>query len=413
VAKYCLIAQLVILLIEVGASQFNDPEPALKWLSQGTVLLLPAANVLMWLGVFAPLVYNWLRGRSDSTDQLLIIGQLADLLRVGMPLPEALECLSRHQSGSWRSRFSRGCQSLDYMSRTTAHGDRLGQAMERFPYFPAHWAGLLNAAEIRGVLIEVLDQLEAGRSSRGWFSLWFGIRLLLLWMVGFPLALFLVTYILPTFVALFEGMSLQLPWFTQLFIFLFKALRSPLGSLCLTLTPLLGVAVMLRAHFNEEFARRVKAVLYQLPPFSRVLPLEDQAAVATTLASCLRLGLSEGQALELAARAVQHPDYQGALRAQTGTVGIRDVLQQHPELFYPPLQWLATQGQLHGNMEDALSSAAVYLLEVAEEKKARWSVWLDSLAAMLLGSLALLIVVATMMPLAQLISTLVADMVLP
>ena len=412
-AKYCLLAQLMLFFVGLVLVNVDSEDPAMQLLYQLVCLLFPLADLLMWAGLFAPVVYNWLRGRSDSADQLLIIGQLAGLLRLGMPVPEALETLSRHQQSSWRSRFSHGCQSLEYMSRTTAHGDRLGQAMERFPFFPPHWAGLLNAAEIRGVLVEVLEDLETGRTRQAWFSIWLGLRLMFIWLIGFPIALFLVTYILPTFVALFEGMSLALPLVTQVFIASVKFSRSPLGTLVFIGVPLGCVAVMLWAHYNAEFGGRMRALLYRLPPFNLVLPLEDQAAVATSLATCLQLGLSEGEALQVGALSTRHPDYVRALSGAAGSAGIHEALDRHPELFAPPLRWLAAQGQRHGNLEDALTSAAVYLLELAEEKKVRWSVWLDTLAACILGSLTLGLVVAIMMPIGLLVSAMLEQLVLP
>ncbi|MBT9584211.1 type II secretion system F family protein [bacterium] len=409
-AKYCLIAQLMLFFLGIVLVNVDSEDPAMQILYQLVCLLFPLADLLMWAGLFAPVVYNWVRGRTDSADQLLIIGQLAELLRLGMPVPEALEMLSRHQRSSWRSRFSHGCQSLEFMSRTTAHGDRLGQAMDRFPFFPPHWAGLLNAAEIRGVLVEVLEDLETGRTRQAWFSIWFGLRLMFIWLVSFPIALFLVTYILPTFVALFEGMSLTLPLATRVFIACVKFARSPLGTLIFVGVPLGCVAVALWAHYKPEFGGRMRAFLYRLPPFSLVLPLEDQAAVATTLATCLQLGLAEGEALQVGALSTQHPAYVSAMRGQAG---IHEALDRHPELFAPPLRWLAAQGQRHGNLEEALSCAAVYLLDLAEEKKVRWSVWLDTLAACGFGALTLGLVLATMMPLGLMISGLLEQVVLP
>lgn len=422
VAFYALIVQILITVLLIGLAIFvSEDDVFYQLMRQGGLLAGTLAHMLMWAGIFATLIYNWTRGRDDSRDQLLIARQLADLLKLGMPLPQALEALSGHQARDWRSRFSAGSQVLGFMARTTAHGDRLGQAMSRVDYFPEHWPRLLDIAEVKGVLIEVLETLHVGRSRSSWFTLWFFIRLFALIFVTFPTATFLVTYILPTFVALFEGMSLTLPAATQVLIFVTKAARN---TWPLLFAPFILAFVGLRAYLNPAFRRRVLNTLYQLPPFNVILPLEDQAAVAMVMSRCLELGLSEQEALEVAARATQHPTYRQVLGyghspgitpevPPNFSGGIPHLMDAHPGLFAAPLRWLARQGHRQGNLEAALASAAMHLSEVAEARKLRWSTYFDSLSAVLLGLLVGGIVIATFLPIQGLVVALLESLVLP
>jgi len=402
------------------AGQTLEAEPILL---SFVALLISAFNLAMWVGVFAPTLYNWIRGRSDEDDRWLIVGQLSELLKLGLAVPEALKKLSSHQQSSWRTRFSSGYYALHRLAEATAAGDGLGQAMAREGNFPEYWSRLLIAAESKEMLPPILDRLYVNRIRHSWFTLWIGLRFVLLWFVGLPIAFFLVTYILPTFVTLFEGMSVQLPLPTQILIALVKAGRSPLGSLVMYGLPLLGVYLWVRYSLNPVFRRRVTDLLCQMPPFNRVVSLEDQAEVAAVLSCSLGLGLAEDEALEVAAAAVHHPDYARALGLGKGgftpahrdAVGgsIAEALERHPGLFAAPLRWLAAQGQRHGNLQEALAEASAYFEDQAQNQRIRVGVWMDQLTAFSFGLAILGVVLATMMPLSQFVVTLVESLVMP
>ena len=365
-----------------------------------------------WLviaGAFAPSIYNWIRGRNDGQDRKLILGQLAELLRLGVPVPEALEALAAHQNVSWRSRWSSARRTLLIMEHAARAGDGLGQAMSRDDFFPAYWSALLEAAEDKDQLLEVLENLEQTRSGRSWFTVWFWLRLLMLWFIALPMMFFLCSYILPTFVALFEGLDIRLPSVTQGLLATSRWFHSPIGMV-FRLVPFALLLLSVVAHFRPSLARRLGDVLIHFPPFRQIIPLQDQAAVALTLASSLRLGLGEQEAVELAALAVQHPAYR---RALTGTGGIVQLMEGSPHLFAPPLRWLARQGQEHGNLAEALGQAAVYLSEQGEDLKLRWSIWLDTGITWLLGAFVAALVVGTYLPVLDATMNLLQATILP
>lgn len=408
VAGYCLLGQIVLGSMGMAQSYLGEDYGNLAGYLSPVIALL---NLAMWLSFFATFFYNWLRGRNDAQDQRLILGQLADLLKMGHPLPEALEALSRHQAANWRSRWSGGRRALLSLSNECNRGDGLGAAMKRDPYFPLHTASLIEIAEERGMLIPVLENLQLGRSDRPWVTTWFWIRLVCLWLLALPTGMFLCTYILPTFVALFEGMSTRLPGTTQYILMFGHWLRSPLGILVNLLLPLSLLAVIVLCHFQADFARRVRDLLCALPPFRQVIPLQDQASVAILLAGALRLGLEEQQALEVASMGADHPAYRQALSVKSGSIA--DILAAHPHLFGAPLRWLARQGERHGNLEQALGSAGVYLTEKADQAKQRWSVWLEWMITMLLALVVSLLVVGTYLPIIQVTMNLMETSVMP
>ncbi len=407
-AAACLLGQIVLLGIIAGGSSFGDSAAALSGYLSSLMVLL---NLGMWLSLFATFFYNWMRGRNEALDQRLVFSQLADLLKMGIPLPEALEALAQHQSANWRSRWSGARGALLALAAESYRGEGLGAAMRRDSYFPAHWSRLLELAEERGMLVEVLEDLQLGRSDRPWFTTWFWIRVFSLWFLALPVGVFLATYILPTFVTLFEGLSLQLPPMTQFVIFFVRWVRSPVGTLLQIVLPLGLIAAIIFSHLNRRFSRAVRDLLCLVPPFRQVIPLQDQASLAILLGGSLRLGLADEQALELAAQGADHPAYRRAFKATQGSIA--DVLAAHPKLFSAPLRWLARQGERQGNLEEALNAAAVYLTEQADGAKLRCSVWLEWAMTAFFGMVVTLLVVGTYLPIIQATMNLLETSVMP
>ncbi|MFN8610459.1 MAG: type II secretion system F family protein [Vulcanimicrobiota bacterium] len=408
-AVKCFVLQLVLGLAAALAGSLDQNGGAA--IAQPASALIPVINLVMWLSLFSTFLYNWLRGRNQAQDQQLLMSQLAAILRLGVPLNEALEGLSRHQASNWRSRWSDTRRSVLRLLAECQRGDNLGQAMSRDHDFPPHWAPLLESAEEQGILLEALENIQLGRSDRPYFTTWFWIRLFCLWFVALPVAFFLVTYILPTFVAIFEGMSLSLPLLTRSLILFIKWAQSPPGLVLQFALPLGMIAAVVASYLNRPFAIWINRKLALIPPFNQVIPLQDQASLATTLAICLRLGLDHDRALKIAALAVDHPAYRRALLA--GGASLPDIMDAHPALFSPPLRWLTRQGLLHGNLAAALNEAAGYLATRADESKLRWSMVLETGMTVLLGLMVTVLVLGTYLPIIQVVMNMLETTVLP
>lgn len=410
IAAACFLAQILLGSVIAGANYFEGATEAAAPF-RALAPLIPLLNLLMWLSLFSTFLYNWLRGRNQFQDQRLFVGQLAEMLRMGLPVNDALEALSRHQAANWRSRWSDTRRSVLRLLADCQRGDNLGQAMSRDQDFPDHWAPLLEAAEEQGILLEVLENIELGRSDRSYFTSWFWIRLFSLWFLALPVALFLVTYILPTFVTLFEGMSLELPTLTRFLIMLMHWFRSPLGALIQIVLPLAMIGGVVASYLHRPFARWLADRLALIPPFRQVIPLQDQASLALTLASCLRLGLDPIRAVRISALAVDHPAYRRALLEGSGSLA--EMFEANPKLFASPLRWLARQGEQHGNMEAALGEAATYLAGRADEAKLRWSMLLETAMTLLLGLVVTVLVLGTYIPIIQIVMNMLETSVLP
>ena len=140
--------------------------------------------------------------------------QLANLLNAGMPLTSALNSMTNLESKGIPPEVSRG------LFNEVREGKTLSNAMALYPHsFPAMYLNMVKAGETSGSMVEVLKRLAdhyerfAEVRSKVTTAL---VYPLFVMGLGFALMFVFMSYILPKFMAIFEGMNVTLPMSTRI-----------------------------------------------------------------------------------------------------------------------------------------------------------------------------------------------------
>lgn len=365
-------------------------------------LALLVSKAAFWL-IFAPFIYTWLRGRSDAEDRGLLALELAELLESGQPLGEALALLSQDKARRFEYRWARTTPALDRISQAVAGGASLSGAVGKEKAFPPVWAGLLKAGEETQKLemtlraIAELEQTSPQLSAVTW------VRLVVVAPVLLGCWSFLVTYILPTFVQLFEGMGLQLPTLTRWVIGLAVFGRSPAGNLLV----LIGVLLCWGIPVSADLRRWLWLLMLKLPAW-RALRLEEQARICQVMAAGVASGLPLDELRDLGQTVVEHRSYKAALASETSAGGdsLSQMMERNPRLFEPSVIWLVKQGEQFDSLEEALFVAAAHLRKEAELAIQKTVVTLDTAVLAVMGLATAAVLAGVMLPLTKLNATL-------
>src|SRR5499427_5488255 len=142
--------------------------------------------------------------------------QLANLLHSGMPLTVALNSMTHLESRGIPADVSRD------LRQDVMEGRSLSDAMAKQPHiFSDLYINMVRAGESSGALVEVLrrmaDHFErfAQVQSKFTSSLVYPAFVA---AVGVAIIFFFMTYMLPKFMTIFEGMNVRLPMMTQMLI---------------------------------------------------------------------------------------------------------------------------------------------------------------------------------------------------
>lgn len=372
-----------------------------------SVLVGLVGTVLFWFGVLLPFVYDRIRGRRTADDRAWFALTLADMLDMGTSLPDAVERLALEMRAHLLHRHSPVAQGVGYVAACLRSGGTLAYATSTSGAFPAQWPALLFCGEQSDSLTTVLRRLASLEARQPVFEAHAVVPFLFITGLVLFIASFVSTYILPTFVSLFKGMNLELPFATKVMrgVLCAPLLGGLLGLLgLLVLAGLVGVVLAL--YWPRVLRSTVLKLSNALQTF-RLYRLQQQGIIAATLAAGLDLGMTLPDALSMCEMGAFHPQYKLALRrmAAASSDRLSALMAREPGLFEPALVWLVTQGELYGNLPEVLNAAASQVQEREEQWRSGLRAWVKAGLVFLTGAFVAIYAVGTILPLAQIIDS--------
>ena len=155
--------------------------------------------------------------------------QLANLLKSGMPLTVALNSMTHLESKGISAEVGKE------LKQDVMEGKSLSDAMAKQPLiFSDLYVNMVRAGEQSGALVEVLQRLAQHFERFAEVQAKFVSALIypaVVASVGILIIVFFMTYMLPKFMSIFEGMKMQLPASTQMLVGL-SHFSAPTGGCC-------------------------------------------------------------------------------------------------------------------------------------------------------------------------------------
>src|SRR6185295_13317241 len=162
-----------------------------------------------------PAIFGRRRQRRPKLQELATFTtQLSNLLKCGMPLTVALHSMAHLESKGIPSSVSKE------LRQDVMEGRSLSDSMNKQPLiFSDLYRNMVQAGEQAGALVDVLKRLAdhferfAEVQSKFTSALIYPI---IVACVGVVIVIFFMTFMLPKFMKIFEGMSVPLPWATKM-----------------------------------------------------------------------------------------------------------------------------------------------------------------------------------------------------
>jgi type II secretory pathway component PulF len=221
--------------------------------------------------------------------------QLANLLHSGMPLTVALNSMGHLDSKGISPDVSRD------LRQDVMEGRSLSDSMMKQPrIFSDLYVNMVRAGESSGALVEVLRRMAnhferfAEVQSRFTSALIYPACVA---VVGVLILFFFMTYMLPKFMTIFQGMNVQLPMMTQMLISV-SDIFSNYWWLMLG-TAILGLVLFKRFQSSKEGRRKLDQWKMRMPIFGKVVKLNIFGQFARTLSTLLENGVPVLTALKI------------------------------------------------------------------------------------------------------------------
>jgi general secretion pathway protein F len=344
---------------------------------------------------------RFLRRGLSTLDLALLTRQMATLLHSGLPLEETLQAVSEQTEKPRVQRIILGVRSK------VIEGHPLADGLREFPQaFPEIYRATVSAGEQSGKLDQVLERLSDYTESRQVMGQQVSNALvypIVLMVLSFAIVSFLLAYVVPQVVAVFESGHQELPIATRVLIGMSDLIRHYWFYALIVI----GICTwgFLRWLKAPEARLRFHAFLLRIPLIGKVIRGVNTARFSRTFSILTASAVPVLEALRISAEVVTNLPMRravedAALRVREGAPIGRSLAAR--KLFPPMMIHLISSGESSGELEKMLERAAQNQEREMDGLLSTLTNLLGPFMVVFMGGVVMFIVIALLLPIFQL-----------
>jgi general secretion pathway protein F len=343
----------------------------------------------------------FMRRGLSSLDLALLTRQLATLLRSGLPLEETLQAVAEQTEKARVQRIILGVRSK------VVEGHPLAEGFRDFPQaFPEIYRATVSAGEQSGKLDSVLERLADYTESRQVMGQQVSHALvypIVLMVLSFAIVSFLLAYVVPQVVAVFESGHQELPVATRILIGASDLVRHYWVYGVIAIAGFLwGFSRWVK---GPEARLKVDSLLLRLPLAGKLIRGVNTARFSRTFSILTASAVPVLEALRISAEVVSNMPMrnaveEAALRVREGAPIGKSLAAR--KLFPPMMIHLIASGESSGELEKMLERAASNQEREMDGLLSTLTNLLGPMMVVFMGAVVMFIVIALLLPIFQL-----------
>ena len=333
----------------------------------------------------------------SAADLSLITRQLATLTKSGLPLDEATATVAKQTEKPRLQRILLGVRSK------VLEGHSLADGMAQFPHvFNNLYRSTVSAGEQTGHLDLVLERLADYTESRQ--QLQNRIRMALIYPViltimAITIVSFLLAYVVPEVVKVFEDSGQTLPTITILMIASSDILRD---YYWLIIGVVVAIASIFSALYKQPASKeKIHELFLKLPLVGRLTRGANTARFTRTLSILVASGVGLLEALKISGQVVENLPMRHAILDAGARVREGSNLAKSLDVsgYFPPIVVnLIASGEVSGNLDEMLERSSVNQEQELETLITTLMGILEPLLIVIMAVVVLMIVLAILLP---------------
>jgi type IV pilus assembly protein PilC len=355
-----------------------------------------------WLAAQSGLLRRW--GKISLQEFLIFNQELLALVKAGLPILKVWDLLiERAQHPAFQA-------TLRVVRQDIRGGAATSDALARHPdQFSELYVATVRAGEQSGNLPEVLQRYIA------YLKMMIGLRQKMtkalaypafLVVVGIAVVGFLLTYVMPTFVAVYGESARSLPPATQTLIALVRTVQAHLLTAGLVLA---GAGIGFRIWYRTPRGRLTwDRILLKLPILGEVLVRHHTIQLTRTLGTVLGGGTPLVDALQIARGAVSNRLLTAGLATAVGQIregGTLAVALDAPKVLPRLALEMVAVGEETGSLETMLRDVAEFYEGELDLRLSQLTTWIEPVLLLVMGVLVGAIVIIMYLPVFQMAGT--------
>jgi len=344
---------------------------------------------------------RFMRRGLSTLDLALLTRQLATLLRSGLPLEESLQAVAEQTEKPRVQRIILGVRSK------VVEGHPLADGLRDFPQaFPEIYRATVAAGEQSGKLDSVLERLSDYTESRQVMGQQVSNALvypIVLMVLSFAIVSFLLAYVVPQVVAVFEQGHQELPIATRILIGMSDFVRN--YWFYGVIAAAIGMWGFLRWVKKPSARLSYDRFLLRIPLAGKLIRGLNTARFARTFSILTASAVPVLEALKISADVVNNVPMKqavvdAALRVREGAPIGKSLAAR--KIFPPMMIHLISSGESSGELEKMLERAAGNQEREMDGLLATMTNLLGPFMVVFMGAVVMFIVIALLLPIFQL-----------
>ena len=338
-----------------------------------------------------------IKPKVSAADLALLTRQMFTLLEAGMPLAQSLKAVSQQSENKHVRRF------LDQVHGKVIEGHSVAQAFHLSSFdVSEEYIATIRAGEESGHLEQVLSRLADAIDQQEKLNKKVKAALIyptIMVVMSIAIIFFLMVYVVPKVVTVFDNMDQELPPLTQGLLAISDFVQNQWLLILILMGGLfVGYKMLMR---NEFWRFRRDEFLLKVPVVKRFLVYSTSARWSRTLGVLLASGVAVTDALRISAEVVTLLPLKKKVMVMMEQVREGKQLQEamRSARFFPPLLVnLVQTGEGSGQLDNMLLKGATHYEQEVENNAATLVSLIEPIMILVMGGIVLTIVLAIMLP---------------
>ncbi len=342
-----------------------------------------------------------------TKDLIFFLDQLSTYLKAGIPLVEALKILSRqYKDKNYKKIFRTIVYDLTM-------GDNFSEALEKQGMaFPRLFINMVKTSEMTGELPEVLDDMSEHYSKIDKTRKEMVNALMypaLVFVVAIGVIIFIMLFVIPNFVEIYESMdAAAIPAFTLFIMDLSTFLQNYIIFILIGVVIFILILIQMYKKI-KPFRTGVQWVSMHLPAFGNVIIYNEVTMFTKTLSSLLKHNVPITQSMEILNKMTNNEIYKMLILNTITNIlkgdKISDAFRNQWSFPVSAYEMILT-GERTGELPEMMEKVAIYYGTLQETSVARIKTFIEPILIVFLTATVGAIVLAIIIPMFNLYSSL-------
>lgn len=328
--------------------------------------------------------------------------QFATMIGAGLPMVQCLEILSQQMESAELRKI------IGEVKESVQAGTTLAEALSRHKkVFDDLYVNMVDAGEIGGALDTILVRLAVYREKAD--ALTRKVKGAMVYpavvvTVAIAVTFIMLTYIVPVFAKMFEGLGAELPAPTRFVLSLSGFIRS---NLLIGLGLLIALIAAYRYYSKTQSGRlNIDRAKLKLPLLGDLIRKSAIARFSRTLATLVSSGVSILDALDITARTSGNRVLHDAIKRSVLSIAEGETITQplkESKVFPPMVIQMISVGEKTGGLDEMLSKIADFYDEEVDAAVAALTSIIEPVIIVLMGIVIGGILIAMYLPMFEII----------